>query len=387
MSSCLLEKSDYITREKLFDINYGKLEDEIDITQVRSLNIPISSDITMKDGIFYVINGNLQKIMKFNSYGDLLFVIMNKSLNPDPVIVDNKPDDELVSNRKGIYFPFNDIGKITVDSKQNIFISDLLENTKQEWDAAKETMLTDVVYRFDNKGDFTDYIGQDGPGGMPFPYITSLKSNSENELVVITKTAKTNPVYWFNPAGKLLYQIEISNTSVPLPDDRNILASVDSILIPDTGHRLFIKCDFYKKIINEDTGKETDVDFLNSSIFIMDLDSGKFVSAIEIPEVFTSGGNNMALSEERLQTIYSMLGIVGNDKIFLTAIIDESSYQLLILSTEGNVLFTKKLNIEEETLYNLNMDIDDKGIITAALSDSDKTTVVWWRTDKVIREK
>ncbi len=385
--SCGSGKSEYVSMEKLFDINYGKLEDEIDLTQKQSFDIPVSTDLKMKDGIIYILNGNLQKIMKFNSYGDLLSVIMNKDLNPEPVIVDNENSSGIISNRKGIYFQFNNASNLAVDSQQNIYVSDILHADKQEWDADLNTMLTGVVYRFDNNGNFSDFIGQDGPGGMPFPYITDIQTNSENELAVISKTAESNPVYWFDSTGRLLYQIEITNSLIPVPDDNNTIVSIDSISIPESDHKLFIKCDFYTSFINEQTGKETDVDFLKSSIYVLNLDSGNFDTVTDIPEVFTSGGDNISFSDERLRVIYSILGISGNNKIFLSTIIEDNSYKLLILNINGNVIYTTKLNTGDANLYSTDMDLDNSGIITSILSGSDLSSVVWWRTDRIIKDR
>lgn len=385
--SCGSGKSEYVSMEKLFDINYGKLEDEIDLTQKQSFDIPVSTDLKMKDGIIYILNGNLQKIMKFNSYGDLLSVIMNKDLNPEPVIVDNENSSGIISNRKGIYFQFNNASNLAVDSQQNIYVSDILHADKQEWDADLNTMLTGVVYRFDNNGNFSDFIGQDGPGGMPFPYITDIQTNSENELAVISKTAESNPVYWFDSTGRLLYQVEITNSLIPVPDDKNTIVSIDSISIPESDHKLFIKCDFYTSFINEQTGKETDVDFLKSSIYVLNLDSGNFDTVTDIPEVFTSDGDNISFSDERLRVIYSVLGVSGNNKIFLSTIIEDNSYKLLILNINGNVIYTTKLNTGDVNLYSTDMDLDNNGIITSILSGADFSSVVWWRTDRIIKDR
>ena len=386
VSSCGSGNLEYITRENLFDINYGKLEDEIDLTQERTFDIPVSTDITMKDGIIYILNGNLQKIMKFNSYGDLLSVIMKKELNPDPVIVDRENSSDFISNRKGIYFPFFNASGIAVDSDQNIYVSDLLSSDKQEWDSNLNTMLTGVVYRFDNSGNYSDFLGQDGPGGMPFPYITDLQTNSANDLVVITKTSESCPVYWFNSSGTLIYQADIKNSLIPSPDDENISVSVDSIDIPENNHKLFIKCDYYKKIISKQTGKESDVDFYKSAVHVLNLETGNFDSVTDIPEVFTSSGSNISFSEERLQVIYNTLGIVGDDKIFLSSVVDDNSSKLLILNTNGNVIYTTKLNTGDSALYSIKTALDSNGIITSILSGTDNSSVVWWRTDHIIKD-
>ena len=389
ISSCGSGTSEYISRENLFDINYGKLEDEIDLTQERKSDIPLSTDITMKDGIIYVLNGNLQKIMKFNSYGDLLSVIMNKDLNPDPVIVDsvdNGNSSDFISNRKGIYFPFYNASGIAVDSDQNIYVSDILSPDKQEWDNNLDTMLTDVVYRFDKSGNYTDFLGQDGPGGMPFPYITDIQTNSDNDVVVITKTVGSCPVYWFSSSGTLIYQIDIKNSLIPAPADDTVFISVDSINIPENDHKLFIKCDYYKNIINKQTGKETDVDFYKSAVHVLNLETGNFDSVTDIPEVFTSSGSNITFSEERLQVIYSTLGVVGDDKIFLSSVVDDNSSKLLILNTNGNVIYTTKLNTGDSALYSINTALDNNGIITSILSGTDNSSVVWWRTDHIIKD-
>ena len=341
----------------------------------------------MKDGIIYILNGNLQKIMKFNSYGDLLSVIMKKEINPDPVIVDRESSADVISNRKGIYFSFYNASGIAVDSDQNIYVSDLLPPDRQEWDADLDTMLTGIVCRFDKSGNYSDFLGQDGPGGMPFPYITDLQTNSDNDLVVISRTADTCPVYWFNSSGKLIYQVDIKNSSIPLPDNENISVSVDSINIPDSDRKLFIKCDYYKKIINEQTGRESDIDYFKSAVHVLNLESGSFDSVTDIPEVFTSSSSdNITFSEERLQVIYNTLGVVGNDKIFLSAIVDDNSSKLLILNTEGNVIYTTKLNTGDAALQNINTALDSNGIITSILSGTDNSSVVWWRTDRIIKD-
>ncbi len=387
LASCGSVSSEYLSREKLFEINYGKLEDEIDITQKKTFDIPVSTVLTMKDGIIYILNGNLQKIMKFNSYGDLLSVIMNRDLNPDPVIVDRENSEEIMTNRKGIYFPFNNANNIAVDSDQNIYVSDTLSSDRQEWDDNLDTMLTGVVYRFDKRGSYSDFLGQDGPGGMPFPYITDLQTNSKNDLVVISKTSDSSPVYWFDSTGKLLFQIDIRNSTIPSPDEENISLLVDTINIPEKDHKLFIKCDLYRKIINSQTGKESDIDYLKSSVYVLNLENRSFESVTDIPEVFTSSSSNISFSEERLQVIYNTLGILGDDRIVLSTIIDDNSHKLLVLNTNGNVIYTTKLNTGEIALNSMDIDLDSNGIITSILSGSDSSSVVWWRTDRILKER
>lgn len=75
-----------IEHELLFTLPYGSFEDEIDLF---SLSNPgqISTFIQMKDGFFFIANGETNKLIQMNSYGDLLGIIYNPDMNPIPSFI------------------------------------------------------------------------------------------------------------------------------------------------------------------------------------------------------------------------------------------------------------------------------------------------------------
>lgn len=55
----------------------GKAEDQIDLIQLPGMPFKERSRIVMKNGLFYISNGNTGKVMEFNSYGDILTLYYN----------------------------------------------------------------------------------------------------------------------------------------------------------------------------------------------------------------------------------------------------------------------------------------------------------------------
>ena len=66
-----------IESEKLFTLEYGKFDNQLNLFNISSIG-NINTYIAMRDGFFYIANGESSKIMEMNSYGDLLTLYFNK---------------------------------------------------------------------------------------------------------------------------------------------------------------------------------------------------------------------------------------------------------------------------------------------------------------------
>ncbi|MDE6350156.1 MAG: hypothetical protein K2K67_04040, partial [Treponemataceae bacterium] len=60
-----------VSEKKLFALKYGSFEDELDLFSLSRAG-DVRTYMAMRDGFFYVANGEAKKIMELNSYGDLL---------------------------------------------------------------------------------------------------------------------------------------------------------------------------------------------------------------------------------------------------------------------------------------------------------------------------
>ena len=179
-----------IKEENLFSLNYGKYENELQLFNLANLG-NINTKIFMKDGFFFIADDNAKKIIQTTSYGDLLGIIYNPETNPEPSFVRKITNSNAIGSSTENYsqktitqsaqkHPFNNISNLAVDSEKNIFVVDQITAERQEQDLQSKTILKEVVLRFTNEGNFIDYIGQEGPGGTPFPFIKDIFVTKNN---------------------------------------------------------------------------------------------------------------------------------------------------------------------------------------------------------------
>ncbi|MCR4790364.1 MAG: hypothetical protein K5839_04730, partial [Treponemataceae bacterium] len=195
-----------IEEENLFSLNYGTYEDELQLFSLDAAG-QINTNIVMKEGFFFISDDYAKKIMQFTSFGDLTGIIYNPNTNPEPSFVrkiGNSQDND--SNIKSATqsareHKFNSIEDIAIDSNKNIFVVDQISPERQETDPKTNLILREIVLKFSNDGKFSNYYGQEGIGGTPFPFIKNIFTTGGNELVVTSLSPEGYTVYWFDKNG------------------------------------------------------------------------------------------------------------------------------------------------------------------------------------------
>ena len=66
-----------ISENELFQLSYGNFFQQLGVTDLNNSG-EVRYGIAMQDGFFYIVNGEAQKIMELNSYGDLLTLFYNE---------------------------------------------------------------------------------------------------------------------------------------------------------------------------------------------------------------------------------------------------------------------------------------------------------------------
>ena len=66
-----------ISENQLFTIPYGNFEEQLSVYDLNNVGT-VRNGITMRDGFFYITDGNAEKILETNSYGDLLTLFYNE---------------------------------------------------------------------------------------------------------------------------------------------------------------------------------------------------------------------------------------------------------------------------------------------------------------------
>ena len=247
--SCNKSERNMLEKEILFSIPLGKLADEIDYFQRDNLQFSPDNDLYMKKGFFYISNGRSGKFMKFNSYGDILTLIYNPNRNPYPAELMARDSDDSNVNRQVIPWQFNSPGSIAV-TDDDIYIVDKVALNRQVKDHG--VLMDRNILHFNALGEYQNFIGLEGVGGQPFPYIENIWVRNDSELIVLFRTRNREDeswfVNWYSVKGNLRYSVEIREDMIPMPEgETDLIISLDNI-IPDLNrYELYLKLSYFRK--------------------------------------------------------------------------------------------------------------------------------------------
>jgi hypothetical protein len=385
-SSCAPGVLEELTREELFSLQIGKMDNQIDLFQVGGVAAAEKNNIYMRDGLFYVANGNSSKIMELSSYGDLIFLLYNPIENPPPTSFDTAPAGEqsesarLSTTRLAVTYPLRRIGELVVDSGKRIYVEDAVGEERQVRDKDLNVLLDRIILRFDRHGQLIDFLGQEGVGGTPFPYVDGLYITDKDDLVVICRTPKYWHVYWYSPEGFLLYQVDIDQDHLPEYEGETVTTL--GRIVPDRGDPLlYVMIYAYR----ETTGDE-ETDSYSTRIYSLSLLSGRYEGYVEVPR------NGIRIERIGTQEVevpapsFELLGVSSGDTFFLLRREEANLFQLLILNREGDEVTRRSLVMEDSELFYKDVRLSPGGIIYALLGEEFQARIVWWRSDRLLRE-
>ncbi|MDR3168118.1 MAG: hypothetical protein LBT93_09245 [Treponema sp.] len=383
LGSCSGEGVTSIAREDLFSLDIGRLEDQVALYDLEGDQGLARTDLAMRDGLFYISDGNGEKIVRYNSYGDLLFMIYNEETNPPPFTLRTMEAGEVVT-RWALSYPLRNPGKIAVDSRKHIFAEELLPYERHSYDPEHKVLLDSIILHFDEDGRFTEYLGQEGIGGSPFPRISGIYTSVRDELAVVCRLPSLWQIYWYDAEGNLLFLVQLRNNAIPVPPDREgVISSVDTISAAPDQRKLYFKVDYYRDIYDESTNTRLGNEPDSSVIWIMSVEDGLYTGTIEVPFFeYNLMENNRRVSTRML---YSFLGVIRNNRVFLSFPV-ETGYALLILSAESIEQRRGFIRVDPEELQFNAFNLSETGILSALLADNWNVKLVWWRTDKFIGE-
>lgn len=382
-SAC--ERSGKVTsleEKTIFTLGYGNFENQLNIFDLTTVS-DVDTSLVMRNGFFYILNGESRKIMEMNNFGDLIVYYYNPEFNPRSSYLDQKSSRE--TTMKAVEYGFNELSAITVDSSQKLYAVDTLPLDRQEQDEKKQLVLSQIVLRFDGKGNFIDYIGQQGPGGTPFPYIQGIYSNNANELIVVCYLSSSYTVYWFSSSGYLLYQLPIAKDGVPNPLKDEGLDSFSTIttIIPDyTSRTLYLAVDYYKSYVDEAIRLQSGVDYDSSRVYPLSVEDGRYGEPIEV--LSASGELTDGFSGEQYSIPFDFLGVTESGWLFFI-VSTAKGFEIQMIQGDGQRILRRDLDIDRTKLLYYNFDLSNSGILSALLVKDAQAEVVWWRTDSLIQ--
>lgn len=373
-----------IQRENLFSMSLGKMEDQLDLFQISGGGVSYKTRIAMQNGLFFIANGNSKKIVELTSFGDLLSMIYNPDSNPIPISLKTSTEANIGATRLAYQYPLLSPGEIVITSNQDVFVEDKLPQERKVLDEKTKILLDKVILRFSRTGEYKDYLGQEGIGGTPFPYIAGLYCTKNNEIVVVSMTQTNWQIFWYTQDGIPLYNVVIDRNTLPIPGKDKLIASLEKV-VPDTEeHLLYLKLDYYKEAVDPNTQQSSGVEYASSSVFIMNPKDASYTGNITIPSVTkTDMEGQTKISYQRL---YEFIGSANGRNLFFMMPDEKNSYVIMIYNIPLHTM--KRISIAvsaDEMFYNV-FQLSNTGILSAIFASEFDARVVWWRTDKLIGE-
>lgn len=385
--SCSKEQSLSFQKETLFSLSIGKMEDELHFFHLDGAHNRQYLSIYMRNGLFYIGNSGAEKVMQFNSYGDILALFYNEKKNPMPVLLSVKNEEETVSNREAYPYAFNEIGTIAVTGDRILLVQDEVSEGRGEYDEQRQAMLDQIILRFDRKGNLLDFIGQEGIGGTPFPYIDHIQVSARDDIIVFSRTASSWLIFWYTGSGDHLYTIELHHDKLPGPAVEGVVPHLDTVFADHNTDTLYMKLDYYVTRMNRATNTQSGIEYHGSRIYTLDVQSEQYARFIEVPKHFIDEDELDVLEMDKEEMLYEFLGVTVGGHLFLLSPAEGSYYELLILNTEGRVVERIKIVLKDTDLLYRTFSLSQEGILTALLCEEEKADVAWWRCDQLLEQK
>ncbi|MDX9957672.1 MAG: hypothetical protein RBT68_04440 [Spirochaetia bacterium] len=370
-----------LQREQLFNLGYGVLEDQVNLFSIEGQAPSLKTRIAMRDGIFFVSNGNASKIMAFSSFGDLLMMIYNPDSNPEPVILKPAALDAPSQGRVARTYPLNAPGFIAVDSRRTIFVEDRVPESRVMYDPELNASLEYVVLRFSRDGEFLDYLGQEGIGGTPFPLIAGIYITEADECAVVTMSGEGWSVYWFDRSGFLVSNVMVRRSALPLPEKADgLIASFDGIVPSPDGQGLLVKIDYFREIIDQETRTKAGIEFVNSLVWRMDHLDGEYLETYELPPFESMSA--IRSGDEVVPRSWDFGGAAAGN-IYFSAVDEDGQTYYALYEMTARSMRRFALGIEADELRYVTFSLAPEGILSALLGSSYEARIVWWRFDKL----
>lgn len=361
---------------ELFGIDYGSFEEQLSMFNVATPEGSATS-LYMRDGFFYITNGEAQKIVSYNSYGDILSLAYNKifysSLSPSFF---TKPFV------KAIDYPFTIKDRIVVDKNKNIYVSASLPKEQSEEKQGGEEIYSEVVLKISELTGEISYIGQEGLFSTPFSHIHSLSVTEDDELVVLSKTADGFLFYWLTKDG-YLYKAGTLDPESVIPSIGGALVNLtNAVPLSKNGKRAFyVAVDSYAYHVDEQSKMPLGTDYEKTALYYFDVDGKDKQEPFEIlpyQEVEVKDFTKLIFSLP-----YDFIGVSGEWLFFMLSVKD--GFALEMVNTRTNEVVRRNIEMNKENILYYSLSLSADGIISALLAEEKSAKVVWWRTDKLMK--
>ena len=252
-----------------------------------------------------------------------------------------------------------------MNSRKDLYVEERLPESRRKFDGQLGAMLDRIVVMFSRTGQMLGYLGQEGPGGSPFPYIERVAVTESDDAVVVTRAAKAWIVFWFDPAGKLVSRLEVPLERLPMPETAGVIPSLDTIQPAPDRRALYLKLSYYIEAIDEATRRMYRVENLPSRVYTLDVETGKYDGWVEVPRNLRREEGFGMFERLEVEYGYEFIGAARGGFLYFISPSDSNLYELLVLHESGRVAARRTIVVEDSELVYKTLSVSADGIVSA----------------------
>ena len=381
------EKKLSINSETIFSIPIGVMRNEINLfTRENFMDNVHSTSFTLTPlGNYFIVDVSSRKILYYNNYGKINFVIYNPAYRYES----NKNNAKYLDRS----WPFGQISEIAAGSSKLYVVSTADEDTSDRQVSYHQNILA-----FDFEGKFLYRLGTEGRDSRPFRYhITKLFISELGDLFVISKLPDTYQIYKFSNDGKLLQSFELSVELTILEnpafqkylDEQANQKLTQEFFVMNSpnfsydGRTLFFELYRYIKEIHETTNKTKQIRLYRREIYSLELEGQ---SPQKLKKNFTIRNLSSDTSAISAQiSTEEFMGTTGMGFLVFLQLYRSGEQVVVYYDQRGNRQYAVDIGFKSNIPYKLHL--AKNGLVSALYFHEDRLSVVWWRTDKLFSKE
>ena len=341
-----------------------------------------ASRIHMRNGIFTITNSLTNKINRYTSYGELISSVYDRRRNSASGLSSASNDTHTIATRSSYPHTFNYIANVAVNNQGILYIADYVSDAHIIYDAGLDSTLHAQLVRYNPHNNTIITIGQEGIGGKPFPFITSLHLVNEDQLVVVCDIGEKWLIFWYSADSKLLYRAEFAPTSLPILVSNSDVVEIESI-VPDAHlPRLYVKLNYYHQSEN-DRSSDKNANIV-SRLYWMRIPEGVYEDYIEVPYT-VSDAESPGDSAQQHRPILRLLGFAARRFPVFYSFTSNNSVDVLVMDLHDTVLLRRAVALTADRIVFSDFHLSDDGIVSALIGGEEHMRVLWWRLDQALK--
>lgn len=382
-------------RVDLFDLGYGAGETQVDFSAAHPGQPENKLSLAFREGMVHISSRAGGALLRLSAYGEALALLYDPARAGKPFLL--KPAEpgstgSDVAARYAIKVPDFRPEEIAADSVQRIYAVDRISGQVPVYNASLGGWCDRVIRRFGPAGREESRLGQEGPGGSPFPPIDRLRILDGDDLFVSSMTATVLLAHRFSPEGTLELVLQIPRDSLPVPEAlakdadprRRLHVYPDGVdaLPGASSPRVVLKCEYIEETRDPVSGAVIGLRPAGSWLFVLDMRSGRVVGETRLSDGVKGGSEDAPLT---------LAGFVGANYLFIEAQDagkDSGTLDALrarIVSPDGTVRRRIRLDLPEGAISVPDLEVSAAGIVSALVEMPLGIRLSYWNLGAVDR--